>query len=175
MKGLALSAMAPTFLTYLTVVLKNTNVDFTKVIAQLTLSVRAISNVALRIVNWHPISQVLLNIGRNSTVAIMVSQSGIKIADLSISILFLFFCLEQRSLSCHVPNLDDLTVKKCEQADAPCMIKTIGKSILTHFTRVLCMEWGKNYISPKIFYQQAIAMSVQHRWKIPVDIHSMIL
>ena len=51
MKGLALSAMAPTFLTYLTVVLKNTNVDFTKVIAQLTLSVRAISNVALRIVN----------------------------------------------------------------------------------------------------------------------------
>ena len=51
MKGLALSAMAQTFLTYLTVALKNTNVDFTKVIARLTLSVRAILNVALRIVN----------------------------------------------------------------------------------------------------------------------------
>ena len=51
MQGLDLSAMAPTFLTYLTVALKNTNVDFTKVIARLTLSVRAISNVALRIVN----------------------------------------------------------------------------------------------------------------------------
>ena len=50
-KGLDLSAMAPTILTFLTAALKNTNVDFTKVIARLTLSVRAISNVALRIVN----------------------------------------------------------------------------------------------------------------------------
>ena len=143
MKGLALSAMAPTFLTYLTVALKNTNVDFTKVIARLTLSVRAISNVALRIVNWHPISQVLLDIGRNSIVATMVCQSGKKtIVDLSITILLFFFCLEQRSLSCHVPNLDDLTVKKCEEADSPCMVKKIGKTILSLFTRVLCMEWN---------------------------------
>ena len=51
MQGLDLSAMAPTFLTYLTVALKNTNVDFTKVIARLTLSVRVILNVASRIVN----------------------------------------------------------------------------------------------------------------------------
>jgi hypothetical protein len=51
MKGLALSAMAPTFLTYLTVALKNTNVDFIKVTVQLTLNVQAISNVGLRIVN----------------------------------------------------------------------------------------------------------------------------
>ena len=62
-----------------------------------------------------------------------------KNVDSSITIL-LFFCLEQRSLSCHVPNLDDLTVKKCEQADSPCMVKRIGKSILSHFPRVLCME-----------------------------------
>ena len=67
--------------------------------------------------------------GRNSTVATMVCQSGKKtIVDLTITNL-LFFCLEQRSLSCHVPNLDELTVKKCEQADSPCMIKKIGKSI----------------------------------------------
>ena len=51
MQGLDLSAMAPTFLTYLTVALKNTNADFTKVPVRLTLSVKAISNVALRIVN----------------------------------------------------------------------------------------------------------------------------
>ena len=38
----------------------------------------------------------------------------------------LFFCLEQRSLSCQVPNLDDSTVKECEQADSPCMFKQIG-------------------------------------------------
>jgi hypothetical protein len=51
MQGLDLSAMAPTFLTSLTAALKNTNVDFTKVIARLTLSVRAISSVEIRIVN----------------------------------------------------------------------------------------------------------------------------
>ena len=51
MQGLDLFAMAPTFLTYLTAALKNTNADFTKVIVRLTLSVRAISNVALRIVD----------------------------------------------------------------------------------------------------------------------------
>ena len=50
-QGLDLSAMAPTILTFLTAALKNTNVDFTKVIARLTLSVRAILNVASRIVN----------------------------------------------------------------------------------------------------------------------------
>jgi hypothetical protein len=32
-----------------------------------------------------------------------------------------------------VPNLDELTVKECEQADSPCMIKKIGKSILSLF------------------------------------------
>ena len=51
MQGLELSAMAPTFLTYLSVALKNTNANFTKVTVRLTLSVKAISNVALRIVN----------------------------------------------------------------------------------------------------------------------------
>ena len=50
-QGLDLSAVAPTILTFLTAALKNTNVDFTKVIARLTLSVRAILNVAPRIVN----------------------------------------------------------------------------------------------------------------------------
>ena len=54
----------------------------------------------------------------------------------------LFFCLEQKSLSCHVPSLDDLTVKECEQADSPCMIKKIGKTILSLFIKILCMEWG---------------------------------
>ena len=62
------------------------------------------------------------------------------IVDLSITILLFFFCLEQRSLSCRVPNLDELTVKKCEEADSPCMVKKIGKTILSLFTRVLCME-----------------------------------
>ena len=85
-------------------------------------------------------SQVLLDIGRNSTAATMVCQSGKKpIVDLSLTIL-LFFCLEQRSLSCHVPNLDELTAKECEQADSPCMIKKIGKAILSLFIRVLYME-----------------------------------
>ena len=51
MQGLDLSATAPTFLTYLIAALKNTNADFTKVTVRLTLSVKAISNVALRIVN----------------------------------------------------------------------------------------------------------------------------
>ena len=51
MQGLDLPAMAPTFLTYLTAALKNTNADFTKVTVRLTLSVKAISNAALRIVN----------------------------------------------------------------------------------------------------------------------------
>ena len=51
MQSLDLSAMAPIYLTYLTVAPKNSNAGFTKVIAQLTLSVRAVSNVALRIVN----------------------------------------------------------------------------------------------------------------------------
>ena len=64
------------------------------------------------------------------------------IVDLSLTIL-LFFCLEQRSLSCHVPNLDELTVKECEQADSPCMIKKIGKAILSLLIRVLYMEWIK--------------------------------
>lgn len=50
-EGLDLSAMAPTFLTYLIAALKHTNADFTKVTVQVTLSVKAISNVALRIVN----------------------------------------------------------------------------------------------------------------------------
>ena len=50
MQGLDLPATATTFLTYLSVALKNTNVDFTKVPVQVTLSVKAISNVALRIV-----------------------------------------------------------------------------------------------------------------------------
>ena len=40
--------------------------------------------------------------------------------------LLFFFCLEQRSLSCHVANLDDSTVEECEQADSPCMFKKIG-------------------------------------------------
>ena len=51
MQGLDLSATAPNFLTYLSVALKNTNADFTKVPVQLTLSVKTISNVGLRIVN----------------------------------------------------------------------------------------------------------------------------
>ena len=52
MQVLDLYAMTPlTILTYLTVALKNTNVDFTRVIARLTLSVRAVLNVASRIVN----------------------------------------------------------------------------------------------------------------------------
>ena len=51
MQGQDLYVMAPTFLTYLSAALKNTNADFTKVPVQLTLSVKAISNVALRIVN----------------------------------------------------------------------------------------------------------------------------
>ena len=42
-----------------------------------------------------------------------------------------------------MPNLDDLTVKKCEQEDSPCIVKKIGKSILSHFTRVLCMQKDK--------------------------------
>ena len=63
------------------------------------------------------------------------------IVDLSITISH-FFCLEQRSLSCNVPNLDDSTVKECEQADSPCMIKKIGKTILSLFIKILCMEWG---------------------------------
>ena len=50
MQGLDLSATAATFLTYLSAALKNTNADFTKVTVQLTLSVKAISNVGLRIV-----------------------------------------------------------------------------------------------------------------------------
>ena len=51
LQGLDLSAMAPIFWTYLTAAPKNTNAAFTKVIARLTPSVRAISNVALKIVN----------------------------------------------------------------------------------------------------------------------------
>ena len=50
MQGQDLYAMAPAFLTYLIAALKNTNADFTKVPVQLTLSVKAISNVAVRIV-----------------------------------------------------------------------------------------------------------------------------
>ena len=50
LQSLDLFAMAPIFLTYLTAAPKNTNVTFTKVIARLTPSVRAISNVALKIV-----------------------------------------------------------------------------------------------------------------------------
>ena len=142
MQGQDLYVMAPTFLTFLTAALKNTNVDFTRVIARLTLSVRAVLNVASRIVNWHPIPHVMLEIARNSIVATMVCQSGKNYCWFVNNYITLFFCLEQRSLSCHVPNLDDLTVKKCEQADSPCMVKRIGKSILSHFTRVLCMEWG---------------------------------
>ena len=76
MQGQDLYVMAPTFLTYLSAALKNTNADFTKVPVQVTLSVKAISNVGLRIVNWHPILWVMLDIGRNSTVATMVCQSG---------------------------------------------------------------------------------------------------
>ena len=138
MQGLDLSAMAPTFLTYLSVALKNTNANFTKVTVRLTLSVKAISNAAIRIVNWHPMSQVMLDIGRNSTVATMVCQSG-KNSCWFVNNYFTLFCLEQQSLSCNVPNLDD--VEDCEQADSPCMIKKIGKTILSLFTRV-CMEWG---------------------------------
>ena len=141
MQGLDLPATATTFLTYLSVALKNTNVNFTKVTVRLTLSVKAISNVALRIVNWHPMSQVMLDIGRNSIVATMVCQSGKDYCWFVNNYITLFFCLEQRSLSCHVPNLDDLTVKKCEQADSPCMTKQIGKIILSFLKRV-CMEWG---------------------------------
>ena len=51
MQGLDLPATATTLVTYLSVALKNTNADFTKVTVGLTLSVKAISNVALRIVN----------------------------------------------------------------------------------------------------------------------------
>ena len=51
MQVLDLSAMAPTFLTYLIAALKNINADFTKVNAQLTHSVKAVWNVALKIVN----------------------------------------------------------------------------------------------------------------------------
>ena len=50
MQGLDLSAMAPTFLTYLIAALKHTNADFMKVTVLLTLSVKAVSNVGLRIV-----------------------------------------------------------------------------------------------------------------------------
>ena len=95
MQGLELSAMAPTFLTYLSVALKNTNANFTKVTVRLTLSVKAISNVALRIVNWHPISQVMLDIGRNSTVATMVCQSEKKII-VKLSTILLFFLLRTK-------------------------------------------------------------------------------
>ena len=35
-----------------------------------------------------------------------------------------------------MPNLDELTVKECEQADSPCMIKNIGKTILSLFTPI---------------------------------------
>ena len=45
---------------------------------------------------------------------------------LSCQLFYSFFCLEQRSLTCQVPNLDDSTVKECEQADSPCMFKQIG-------------------------------------------------
>ena len=86
--------MAPTFLTYLSVALKNTNANFTKVTVRLTLSVKAISNVALRIVNWHPISQVMLDIGRNSTVATMVCQSEKK--NVKLSTILLFFLLRTK-------------------------------------------------------------------------------
>ena len=54
MQGLDLTAMAPTIMTYLSAALKNINADFIKVHARLTLSVKAISNVALRIVSCHP-------------------------------------------------------------------------------------------------------------------------
>ena len=141
-QGLDLSAMVPTILTFLTAALKNTNVDFTKVIARLTLSVRAISNVAIRIVNWRLKSQAMPQTGKDSTVATMVCQSGKSYCWFVNNYINFFFCLEQRSLSCHVPNLEDLTVKKCEQEDSPCIVKKIGKSILSHFTRVLCMQWG---------------------------------
>jgi len=50
-ESLDLSATAPTFLTYLSVALKNTNADFTKVTVRLTLSAKAISNAAIRIAN----------------------------------------------------------------------------------------------------------------------------
>ena len=50
MQGLDLSVMAPTLLIYLSAALRNTNVDFTKVPVQLTLNVKAISNVAMRTV-----------------------------------------------------------------------------------------------------------------------------
>jgi hypothetical protein len=83
---------------------------------------------------------VMLDTVKNLTVATMVCQSEKKIiVDLSITISH-FFCLEQRSLSCNVPNLDDSTVKECEQADSPCMIKKIGKTILSLFIKILCME-----------------------------------
>ena len=124
MQGQDLYVMAPTFLTFLTAALKNTNVDFTRVIARLTLSVRAVLNVASRIVNWHPIPHVMLDIARNSIVATMVCQSEKKM--LSCQLFYSFFCLEQKSLSCHVANLDDSTVEECEQADSPCMFKQIG-------------------------------------------------
>ena len=141
MQGLDLSATAPTFLTYLSVALKNTNANFTKVTVRLTLSAKAISNAAIRIVNWHLISQVILDIGRNSIVATMVRQSGKNICWF-VNNYFTLFCLEQQSLSCHESSLDD--VEECEQADSPCMTKQIGK----------------------IFYQQAIAISVQNLCKI---------
>ena len=41
-------------------------------------------------------------------------------------IILLFFRLEQKSLSCHVPKSDDSTVKECEEPDSPCIIKKIG-------------------------------------------------
>ena len=94
MQSLDLSAMAPTFLTYLTAALKNTNADFTKVPVQLTLSVKAISNVALRIVIWHPISHVMLQTVRNSTVVTMVCQSEKK--NVKLSTILLFFLLRTK-------------------------------------------------------------------------------
>ena len=39
------------------------------------------------------------------------------------------FYLEQKSLSCHVPNSDDSTMKQCEEPDSPCMIKKIGMNM----------------------------------------------
>ena len=51
LQDLDLSVTAPIFWTYLTAAQKNTNAAFTKVIARLTPNVRAISNVALKIVN----------------------------------------------------------------------------------------------------------------------------
>ena len=94
MQGQDLYVMAPTFLTYLSAALKNTNADFTKVPVQLTLSVKAISNVALRIVIWHPISHVMLQTVRNSTVVTMVCQSEKK--NVKLSTILLFFLLRTK-------------------------------------------------------------------------------